>query len=151
MTPTLRSTPVASYVSSTGGNSVVLVFFAARGIDILIRRFSFFRALFFIFVFIFAVVVFDLKGVGLIFLAGTLFIRVFGIPYEGDGHPAGTALACDKKLAIYPFNIIGHSGQDWDRFLPLNIMVGSFEAHGLDEWGAGVNGDVGRVSVVYQP
>jgi hypothetical protein len=30
-------------------------------------------------------------------------------------------------------------------------MVGSFEAHGLDERRAGINGDVGRVSVVYNP
>jgi hypothetical protein len=30
-------------------------------------------------------------------------------------------------------------------------VVGSFKAHGLDERWAGINGDVGRVSVVYNP
>jgi hypothetical protein len=30
-------------------------------------------------------------------------------------------------------------------------MVGSFEAHGLDERWTGINGDVGRVSVINQP
>jgi hypothetical protein len=150
MTPSLRSNPVAGYAPSAGRSSVVLVVLVARGIDVRIRWFSFFQALF-ILVIICVVVVFDLKGICLIFFVGARTIKVFCIPYEGDGHPAGAALAGDKKLAVNPLHIIGHSGQDWDHLLLLHIMVGSFEAHGLDERGAGINGDVGRFTMVYNP